>query len=205
MKFVLPDYTAAKDASVATRYRREQEVTRAVGILSTKKRDRAVEVFAGTGGLTKIYQQDFKHVMTNDINKNVDTTYHLQAADFIDDIDWIHPAKIDLIDFDCYGCPAFLIQKFFEIRGSKDCPLVLCFSDGLGLWMKRNKAKEPIEKRYLVPLMSTEKIWNKHPILIHCFMTALSQKYDMKVTKLFDVQTKFKNYTLGSYLFETDK
>jgi len=195
-----------KELMVASKYRKEQELTTNEAIKACDNKNLAVELYAGTGGLTEIYGKEFDEVVTNDINKNANTFYHMKAMKFIEDILSLESdniiGKINLIDFDCYGCPALEIQKFFEVRHNVDAPFVLRFSDGLGLWMKRNKKEDVIRKRYLIegPIVM-ERIWDRHSELIDYFMKKIAGQYGMKAEKIISVVTKHKNYVLGCYKF----
>jgi hypothetical protein len=193
---------AVKTQMVAVKYRAEQELTAMKAIEACPEQSYAVELYAGTGGLTSIYQQYFPNILTNDLNKDAETDYHMKAMDLIKEVIKDIPRKIDLIDFDCYGCPALEIQEYFKVRGGKDAPFVLRFSDGLGLWMKRNKKQGVIQKRYLIDGdIDMTKIWLEHPLLIDDFMHRIAELYGMRAEKIVSVVTKFKNYTLGAYKF----
>lgn len=197
------DDIEVKKQMIATRYRFEQELTAMQGIKNCIDKNLAVELYAGTGGLTNIYKDSFKTVLTNDLNKDSSAQYHLTAMNFIKTILLELAQKIDLVDFDCYGCPAFEISEFFKIRGNFDAPFVLRFFDGLGLWMKRNKKQEVVKKRYLIQgNLDMNKIWLRHPVLIDTFLKKIAEQYGMKAERIISVQTKFKNYVLGVYKFE---
>lgn len=192
-----------KKQSIAVKYRAEQEQTAMAAIRACPTRVYAVELYAGSGGLTSIYKQYFEKVETNDLNTNVQTDWHLTAMKFIDQVLSVR-GQIDLIDFDCYGCPALEIQEFFK-KGNPQfisCPFVLRFSDGLGLYLKRNKNEKVVRERYLIDgPIDMNKIWLRHPELIDTFLKKLGAQYGLKAEKLISVQTKFKNYTLGAYRF----
>lgn len=192
-----------KKQMTATKYRKEQEQTAIEAIINCPTRNIAVELYAGTGGLTREYKKSFKIIYTNDLNKNADTNYHMKAIDFIRNHLVVLSDKIDLIDFDCYGCPAMEIQEYFKVRGNQDAPFTLRFSDGLGLYLKRNKNEKTVRDRYLIegPLDMT-KIWLRHPDLIDYFLKKIAGMYGMEAIKLISVQTKFKNYVLGAYHFK---
>ncbi len=201
------DDPIVKAESIATRYRKEQELTANEAINSCPAKSYAVELYAGTGGLTEIYKKYFDTVVTNDLNKNVDTqyhlTYHLTAEKFIEQV-LTTTKRIDLIDFDCYGCPTLAIQEFFKLRKNYDAPFVLRFSDGLGLYMKRSKNQDVIRKRYLIEgEVVMDKIWLRHIELIDFFMKTIAGRYGMEAEKIISVQTKFKNYVLDAYKFTT--
>jgi len=196
------DDPEVKKQSIAVKYRKEQELTAQEAIKNCPTKACAVELYAGTGGLTSIYKNEFKKVVTNDLNKNVDTMFHLKASDFIE---VVLPSinKIDLIDFDCYGSPALEIQTYFKVRGKKDAPFVLRFSDGFGLFLKRNKNEDAIRKRYLVEgYLPMERVWDRHAELIDYLLHKLAGQNGMRAIKLTSVVTKHKNYVLGTYLFQ---
>lgn len=168
----------------------------------------ALELYSGSGGLTKIYEQNFKSVITNDINENSVAQYKMPALNFIRQILSKIDYKIDLVDFDCYGSPNAEIKEFFELRKDKDMPLVLTLSDGLGLWMKRTKKIELIRQKYLLTndfKFDEGHPWRDHQIILDEFMLNIAAKYGLRVQKIISVQTKFKNYTLGSWKFYKDK
>lgn len=198
------DDPIVKKEMIAVRYRVEQELTANEAIKNCNQTNLVLELYAGTGGLTNLYSKYFKNIITNDLNKDSDAKHHYSAMKFLENINEILPSltKIDLIDFDCYGCPALEIQKYFEKRGKLDVPFVLRFSDGLGLFLKRNKNENVIRKRYLIEgVIPMERVWLRHPQLIDYFMQTMASRYGMKATKIISVQTKFKNYTLGAYKF----
>src|ERR1700722_4308422 len=99
------DYTEVKKDMVAVRYRTEQNETRLAGIAACKLaglNNRVVECYAGSGGLTEVYKQNFKEVINNDLNPDSVAKYNYKAIDFIKKI-VTGLDKIDMIDFDCYG------------------------------------------------------------------------------------------------------
>ena len=94
------------------------------------------------------------------------------------------------------------IAEFFKVRKNKDVPLVLRFSDGLGLFLKRNRNEDVVRKRYLIegPIVM-DKIWLRSPELIDYFMKKVAGMYGMRAQKICAVQTKYRNYVLGAYYF----
>jgi hypothetical protein len=194
---------AVKDLSIAQKYRSEQDLT-ANEAVKHCEHNLAIELYAGTGGLTKLYKSYFNEVITNDLNEKVETDWHYPAKLFIQKVlsKVLQGRKLDLIDFDCYGCPAKEIQEYFNIRKNLDVPFVLRFSDGLGLYLKRNKGEKVIRDRYLIEGdIVIDRIWRRHHELIDYFLKKIANQYGMKAEKIISVQTKFKNYVLGSYRF----
>lgn len=198
---MMPDYTDVKKAMVAERYRNEQNLTRLAGIEACKERNLVVECYAGAGGLTNVYKQHFKEVMNNDINPESVAKYCMPAIDFIKEEVANLDQKIDMIDFDCYGCPAFEIQEFFKYA-KQHAPFVLALSDGLGMLMKRSKKVEPILQRYLLDSIDMTKVWLRHGVLVDNLLSKLSEKSGLNSTQICSVQTKGKNYVLASYVIE---
>lgn len=191
----------AKSQMVAERYRAEQNFTRQAAIDACVNKNVAIECYAGQGHLTNVYRQYFNEVITNDINKDSPSNYHLPAMKFLEQVIKNLDKKIDHIDFDCYGCPSYEVQKYFEVRENKDFPLTISISDGFGMYMKRNKAEEPIKKRYLLEgNIDTIRIWDRHLELVDNMITTLAKKHSANATRIEGVQTKFKNYVLCSYL-----
>jgi len=202
--FALPDYTKIKRRMVAEKYRREIELSREMGISNCTNTDTVLELFAGTGGLTKIYRGRFNEVITSDINKMSIAEYKLPALTFINTVLPSTKRKIDMVDFDCYGCPTETIKRFFEVRKNRDAPFVLTLSDGLGLWMKMTRKLDRIRERYLLTedfKFDERHPWREHPRIITEFLTNLGRQYSMNVRVLFVTQLKFKNYTVGSWKF----
>ncbi len=206
------DDKEVKTQMIALKYRKEQEYTALEAIKACPNHSCALELYAGTGGLTRIYEQVFDTIITNDLNKAADTIFHKKAIDFLREVkEVILPVlgqnnkvieKYDLIDFDCYGCPALEIQEYFKVRRNKDAPFVLRFSDGLGLWMKRNKKEEVIRKRYLIEgELPMFRVWDRHADLIDFFLKKIASQYGMQAEKICSVVTKHKNYVLGAYKF----
>ena len=141
----MPDYSDIKKDMVAVRYRAEQNETRMAGISAAKFKGitgRVVECYAGSGGLTSLYQQYFTEVVNNDLNPNSVAQYNFKAIDFVKNI-VSKLDKIDMIDFDCYGSPAFEIQEFFK-DAKRHAPFVLALSDGFGMNLKYSKKEIPI-------------------------------------------------------------
>ena len=197
------DYTDIKKDMVAVRYRAEQNETRLAGIAACVMADKnnlAVECYAGSGGLTEIYNQWFKQVINNDLNPASVAIHNYKAIDFIKEIVAKLDQKIDMIDFDCYGSPAFEIQEFFK-DAKRHAPFVLALSDGFGMNLKYSKKELPIRSRYLIegPL-DTHKIWLRHGDLIDNLLEVLSKKIGLKSTRICSVQTKSKNYILAAYV-----
>ena len=194
--------TAAFKPMIAERYRAEQELTRNAAIEKCQSKQLAVECYSGTGGLTKIYNRHFYQTISNDIEKSSPAEYHMDAMKFVEQVVAKIENKIDLIDFDCYGSPAYVIRKFFELVESKHCPIVVTLSDGLGIWMKRNSDVTKLESRYLLDLFQYDKRhpWRKHDKLIDHMFQMIATMYGMKSEKIVTVQTKGKNYILGSWL-----
>jgi tRNA G26 N,N-dimethylase Trm1 len=160
-----------------------------------------IELYAGIGGNSKLYKNAFNQVITNDINKDAATDFHMDAKKFVL-TELQNYGKIDLIDFDCYGSPGLVIQEFFAQRGNKDCPLVVAISDGCGMWLKRRNDRPGVEKRYLIDKSFDMKgIWNRHIDMLDNLLFKMAEKYDMKCTRLLAIQCKGKNATVGSWLF----
>jgi len=199
MKF---DDPQVKEQMVAVKYRPEQDLTRLAGINMCEKKNLVLELYAGMGGSTKLFKETFKQVISNDINLQSPAEYHMSADKFLR-LELVKLPKIDLIDFDAYGCPSEEIKLYFSTRKSLDLPLVVTVSDGLGIWMKRSKNIKRLRERYLLGDYKFDERhpWREHKGLINCFMTSLARIYDMNLTELVTVQTKHKNYVLGAWLF----
>ena len=198
----MPDYSDIKKDMVAVRYRAEQNETRMAGISAAKFKgitERAVECYAGSGGLTSLYKQYFTEVVNNDLNPNSVAQYNFKAIDFVKNI-VSKLDKIDMIDFDCYGSPAFEIQEFFK-DAKRHAPFVLALSDGFGMNLKYSKKEIPIRSRYLIEgELDTHKIWLRHGDLIDNLLGTLSKSVGLQSDKLCSVQTKSKNYILAAYV-----
>ena len=198
-----PDYTDVKKEMVAVRYRTEQNATRLAGIFACKFAELdglAVECYAGSGGLTEVYKQHFKQVINNDLNPESVAIHNMKAIDFIKEIVSKLPSKIDMIDFDCYGSPAFEIQEFFK-DAKRHAPFVLALSDGFGMNLKYSKKEAPIRSRYLIEgELDTHKIWNRHQDLIDNLIEKLSTPQGLHAFRLCGMQTKSKNYILAAYV-----
>lgn len=188
---------------LAVRYRVEQELTRNEAIKKCQNKDLAIEVYSGSGGLTKIYKSHFKEIISNDLEKDSPADYHMDAMKFIEEIVSKIDKKIDLIDFDCYGSPAFVIRKFFELTKDKHFPIVVTLSDGLGIWLKRNSNMPKLKERYLLHeqfVFDERHPWREHDKLIDEMFQVIASQYNAKAEKIITVQTKGKNYILGSWL-----
>ncbi len=202
---MMPDYSDIKKDMVAVRYRTEQNQTRETGIAACKfagLNGLAVECYAGSGGLTDVYKRSFNEVINNDLNPESVAIHNYKAIDFIKQIVAKLDKKIDMIDFDCYGCPAFEIQEFFK-DAKRHAPFVLALSDGFGMNLKYSKKEPPIRSRYLIegPL-DTNRIWDRHADLIDNLLTTLSNQNNLISTKLCSIQTKSKNYILAAYVIQ---
>ena len=197
----VPDYSDIKKNMVAVRYRAEQNQTRLAGIAACENKNLAVECYAGSGGLTDVYKQHFKYIINNDLNPDSVAMHNFKAIDFIKRVVADLDRKIDMIDFDCYGSPAFEIQEFFK-DAKRHAPFVLALSDGFGMNLKYSKKEIPIRSRYLIegPL-DTHKIWLRHDELIHNLLITLAKSQDLNCSKICSVQTKSKNYVLAAYVF----
>ena len=195
------DYSKDKENMVAERYRKEQTFTREEGIKHCDSKHLAVECYAGQGILSAVYQSQFDQLINNDINIKSPAKYHMTALDFIEEVvfEFDSTEKIDVIDFDCYGSPAYEIQKFFTVA-KYHTPFVLCLSDGLGQWLKRTRNEAALRKRYLIiDTIDWNRIWDRHEILIDNFIKTLCDQYGLQGYKICSVQTKNKNYVLASY------
>jgi len=196
------DYSDVKKQMVATRYRAEQNQTRLAGIAACKLaglNNLVVECYAGSGGLTEVYKQHFDKIINNDLNPESVAQYNFKAIDFVKNI-VTKLDKIDMIDFDCYGCPAFEIQEFFK-DATRHAPFVLALSDGFGMNLKYSKKEPPIRSRYLIEgELDTNKIWLRHDLLIDNLLNTLSSRLGLQCSKLCSVQTKSKNYILAAYV-----
>ena len=197
------DYSKDKENMVAERYRKEQTFTREEGIKKCRRKKLAVECYAGQGTLTAIYKSQFDTVIDNDINIKSPALHHMSAMLFIEEV--VHELhkkeKLDLIDLDCYGSPAYEIQHFFKCA-KYHTPFVLCLSDGLGMWLKRTKNEQSLRRRYLIPNsvpIDWQKIWERHPQLIDAFIKQLCDNHGLKGYLICSKQTKNKNYVLASY------
>lgn len=192
---------------IADRYRKEQDFVRGEGIKNCKEKNLAIETNAGVGNLTKLYEANFKKVITNDINPNSIATYNMDSLDFVRDIVNNLLDKVDLIDFDFYGCPAEAVKEYF-LRIKNDVPVIICISDGLGLWMKMRRDLKRIKERFLLDedwkfkggQFDERHPWQQHIYLWDNLFTKLSKQHRLKVEPIKVLQTKGKNYVLGSYL-----
>lgn len=202
---MMPDYSDIKKDMVAVRYRAEQNATRLTGIAACQfagLNGLAVECYAGSGGLTEVYKQHFKEVINNDLNPESVAIHNYKAIDFIKQIVAKLDKKIDMIDFDCYGSPAFEIQEFFK-DAKRHAPFVLALSDGFGMNLKYSKKEIPIRSRYLIEgELNTSKIWERHDQLIDNLISALSKSNGLQSSRLCSVQTKSKNYVLAAYVIK---
>lgn len=201
---MLPDYSEAKEKMVAVRYRNEQDVTRLAGIDACEEKNLVVELYCGNGGSTKLFEAaKFKNIVSNDINRESPVAQTFMSADKFIRTELPKLGKIDLIDFDAYGCPSEEIKQYFSLRQRQDLPLVVTISDGLGIWMKRSKNTKRLRERYMLGEMEFDERhpWREHPLLLDQFMHNIGKLYMMEVTTLVMMQTKFKNYTLGAWLF----
>lgn len=200
-----PDYSDVKKEMIAVRYRNEQNDTRLAGIVACKLANLnglAVECYAGSGGLTEVYKQHFKAVVNNDLNPQSVAIHNYKAIDFIKQVVSNISTKIDMIDFDCYGSPAFEIQEFFK-DAKRHAPFVLALSDGFGMNLKYSKKELPIRSRYLIEgELDTHRIWDRHADLIDNLIETLSNKIGLQATKLCSIQTKSKNYVLCAYVIK---
>ena len=153
----------------------------------------AVELFAGTGGLTSIYERHFEQVITNDINP--------EAMYFIDQVIPIL-GKIDLVDFDCYGCPAYEVHKFFDLVEHKMCPIVIGISDGMGQRLKRIRDEDGIIRRYLVEpdQFDLRYSWRVHPRLLDNLMKVTAEKHRMQCKTVSIFQSTNMNASFGVWL-----
>lgn len=205
---MMPDYSDIKKDMVAVRYRAEQNATRLTGIAACHfagLTSLAVECYAGTGGLTAIYKQSFDTVINNDLNPESVALYNFKAIDFIKQIVAKLDKKIDMIDFDCYGSPAFEIQEFFK-DAKRHAPFVLALSDGFGMNLKYSKKEIPIRSRYLIEgELNTSRIWERHDQLIDNLISVLSKSNGLQSSRLCSVQTKSKNYVLGAYVINQSR
>ena len=197
------DYSDIKKDMVAVRYRTEQNATRLTGIATcifAGLNGLAVECYAGSGGLTEVYKQHFKEVINNDLNPESVAIHNYKAIDFVKEVVAKLDKKIDMIDFDCYGSPAFEIQEFFK-DAKRHAPFVVALSDGFGLNLKFSKKEIPIRSRYLLEgSIDTNQIWLRHDSLIDNLISTLSKSQGLTATRLCSVQTKSKNYVLAAYV-----
>jgi hypothetical protein len=197
------DYSDIKKDMVAVRYRTEQNATRLTGIATcifAGLNGLAIECYAGSGGLTEVYKQHFKEVINNDLNPESVAIHNYKAIDFVKEVVAKLDKKIDMIDFDCYGSPAFEIQEFFK-DAKRHAPFVVALSDGFGLNLKFSKKEIPIRSRYLLEgSIDTNQIWLRHDSLIDNLISTLSKSQGLTAIRLCSVQTKSKNYVLAAYV-----
>ena len=149
-----------------------------------------------------------KEIVTVDKEPGVD--YQMNNEKFIDN--YLHVLKrFDIVDFDAYGNPNLLIQRFFakiSVQGdnySKNYvhPFAITFTDGLGLQMKIT-SKVKYEEKFLVKKAEIYDIrhsWRHHMKLSHMFMKKVASKYGFNVRKLDLIQSPNKNYVFGAYIF----
>lgn len=198
------------ESMLADRYRKEQDFIRGEGIKRCEFKNLAIETNAGLGNLTKLYKANFAKVITNDINPKSIAEHNMDSLDFIRQIVNNLPDKIDLIDFDAYRCPTEEVKEYFN-RIRNDVPVVICISDGLGLWMKRRKDIEKIKKHYVLDdnltffhrnglQLDERHPWRQHIDLWENLLTVLCNINELKLNPIRVQQTKGQNYLLGSYL-----
>lgn len=202
------------DSMLAERYRFEQDSSRGKAIEVLRKLvhlNVAIEANTGLGNLTKLYREHFGQVITNDLNRKSIAHNHMDSLKFAKQLVAEFPQKIDLIDFDAYRCPAEEVTEIFK-RLHKDVPVVVCISDGLGLWMKRRNDVERIAQRFKVTkdgedylLANGEHLdvrhpWRQHIELWHNLFSKLCVQYSLDFEPIEVFQTRGKNYVIGSYL-----
>lgn len=192
----------AKDNMAAERYRKEQDDIRGSGIGACVGRSLAIETNTGKGNLTRLYKTHFQKVITNDINPLSVAEHNMDSLDFIRDVVNNLPDKIDLIDIDSYRCPVPEVKELF-LRLKNDCPVVLCISDGLGLWMKRSSDVQKIVDRYLLDDFvgfDRRHPWRQHIQFWEHLLKKLTQEHGLRFETIKAIQTPGKNYVLASYL-----
>ena len=115
-----------------------------------KKRETAIELFAGRGALSFWYRRLFKTLITNDAQEFDDVAhdYTMKADRFILE-NITSDTKFDLIDFDDEGCPAKEIQVFFDKIKCRKEPFILAITDGNGLNLK-SRGKINFRKTYMI-------------------------------------------------------
>lgn len=178
---------------------------RSTGIDAVPNKNLAIEIYSGKGVLTSLYTEKFNEVITNDIDKTLDAQYHMKADKFIKEVVF-QQEKIDLLDYDAWGCPSFELILFFE-NIKQHLPIVINYTDGLGMWLKRIKNEKTIRKslldRYFISVdeeLSLHRIWDIHPNLVERLFEGLARQYNVNYRRLFATQTPNKNYTLASYV-----
>lgn len=192
---------------LATKYRSEQDFIRSEGIKKCQNLglcNLAVETNSGLGNLTKLYKAVFNEVLTNDINPKSVAVNNFDSLEFVETILPNLGSKIDLIDFDSYRCPVPEVKMLFEKNiVSKNVPLILSISDGLGLWMKRSSKVEKIIDKYLLEDFvgfDSRHPWRQHLQFWEHLLKKLCAQYGVKVELIASMQTKGQNYVLASYL-----
>lgn len=187
---------------LADRYRKEQDFIRGAGVDKCETKILAVETNAGVGNLTNLYRKRFNQVITNDINPKSIADYNMDSLNFVRDVVNSFRDKIDLIDFDFYGCPTEVVKEYF-LRIKNDVPVVVCISDGLGLWMKMRRDLKKIKEKFLLDdnfQLDERHPWRQHIQLWDNLFTKLCKQNNLKFKPIQVMQTKGKNYILGSYL-----
>jgi hypothetical protein len=167
---------------------KEKIIYRLIGLFKIKKRKCVVELFAGSGILTKIYNDIFKQVITND--KNVkECKYNLAAIDFIKTE--INKYEIDCIDFDDEGMPQKELQEFFKIYNFKK-PLLLFITDG-GIINAKIKGKINFKEYYLVNKCKYKSYYQSYEQMNIDLIDKLCKTKDLKYNLLFSVKKNNTN------------
>lgn len=199
-----------------SRYTFERFATRKISCdyFHNKEQDnvRILELYGAGGILGQLYKKEFpeaKFVKVDyqkEVNKEIinDPNVEFFLMDnnkFVDKyLEQIEP--FDIVDFDAYGSPNYLIKKFFEKRNFKR-DFIVNFTDGLGLYMKRNKNVK-YEERFLMredEVPDLRHPWRHHLELSDTFLHRIGEQYQFNVKQLELLQGKSLNFTFGSYLF----
>jgi hypothetical protein len=109
----------------------------------------ALDLFSGDGQLAMWYRRRFERVVTNDVDIEKESSYHLHADEFIKShLDEF--MGFDFVDFDDEGTPALEIQELFShVSGRKENAFILALTDGNGMNLKF-RGRLDFGKTYLV-------------------------------------------------------
>ena len=182
------------------RYESERLIVRKIAIENTKDMNICLELYAGNGGMSKLYD-GFKKIITVDKDKMSTAEYKMPALEFIEK-ELPKIKKVGLVDFDAYGGPQFEIQAFFKEAAKRSAPFTMAITDGLGLGMKRSD--RGIRERFLVDGKDVKMriAWKGHRKMTYLFITRLAEKYGLKAEPLVILQGKGKNFVFSSWLIK---
>ncbi|HHT9117677.1 MAG TPA: hypothetical protein ACFYD1_03520 [Candidatus Hypogeohydataceae bacterium YC38] len=195
----------------------EDKLAQRLEVAQKTREGLALELYGGSGALTKHYQEIFDRVFVveKDLSKvkllkrivGANNVFEGDNKDFVEN----HLGKVmefSFIDFDAYNSPAKLIQKFFQkIEGKKKTAFILALTDGaLGAFTIRGRIN--LYEYYLQGedrvIKITDDMYEDFQKIVDRFIRIVAGRQGFSSEKINGLRNSRQTAYYASYLVKPD-